>query len=237
MLKEAIEKLVSLKENKIYEINGEIYSDNDLYRIEKFVPKPYEETVTSLDSVVKLILSECERIKNKIFVRVSGYKKVDVFTTYDDDFIRSRLYQSVCALPDFNFGWKDYESAIISLRSQFEMTDDVGYLLNILSRITDEKSITSKDNGITQEVETRKGISLATKETIRPIVKLTPYRTFLEVEQPESEFLIRLHEGGQIGLIEADGGMWKLKAKASIKEYLEHALEEKINDGSVVVMI
>lgn len=30
MLKEAIQYLVSLKDNKIYEINGETYSDRDL---------------------------------------------------------------------------------------------------------------------------------------------------------------------------------------------------------------
>ena len=33
MLKDAIQYLVSLKENKIYDINGETYSDRELHRV------------------------------------------------------------------------------------------------------------------------------------------------------------------------------------------------------------
>ena len=47
-------------------------------------------------------------------------------------------------------------------------------------------------------------------------MKLRPYRTFKEIDQPESQFLLRLNENGNIGLFEADGGMWKLEAKKSI---------------------
>lgn len=62
------------------------------------------------------------------------------------------------------------------------------------------------------------------------------YRTFLEVEQPESQFLLRLNEKGEVGLFEADGGMWKLAAKKNVSTYLENALADMISAGSVVVM-
>lgn len=237
MIKSAIEKLVSLKDNKIYEINGETYSDNSLIRIEPHIPRPNEECVSGLESIVKLILTEHEKEKGVIYVRVSNYDRVNVFTTYDEYGKRNRLYQAESSVPVFRFGWKDYESAMISFRSQFEQTEGIEYLLGILGRITDENSITSRDNGITQEVEARKGIALATKETIKPRVKLTPYRTFLEIEQPESEFLIRLREGGEIGIFEADGGMWQLTAKQRIKEYFEKELTQLISTGKVVVMV
>lgn len=60
-------------------------------------------------------------------------------------------------------------------------------------------------------------------------VRLKPYRTFTEVDQPESNFVFRMkedkYEGVQCALFEADGGAWKLHAMESIQEYLEEQLE------------
>ena len=64
-----------------------------------------------------------------------------------------------------------------------------------------------------------------------------PYRTFLEVEQPASDFLLRLDKGGRPALYEADGGAWKLEAKRNIAAYLGEQLADLVECGSVVVMI
>ena len=90
---------------------------------------------------------------------------------------------------------------------------------------------------MTQTVQVKKGIALAAREQVRPIVNLRPYRTFLEVEQPESAFLIRVREGMQVGIIEADGGMWKIEARRNIAAYLEKELKELIESGNVVVSL
>ena len=108
--------------------------------------------------------------------------------------------------------------------------------MKLLSRITDESKVSSNDNGVSQTVEVRKGVSLVANEIVRPRVSLRPFRTFLEVEQPESEFLIRIREDGAVGLFEADGGMWKLKAKHTVRKYFESELAELIADGKVIVM-
>ena len=75
------------------------------------------------------------------------------------------------------------------------------------------------------------------RESIEPRVALRPYRTFLEVEQPESEFLLWLDDNGNVGLFEADGGMWRQTAKASILAYFEARLSDEIKAGKVVVMM
>ena len=95
----------------------------------------------------------------------------------------------------------------------------------------------SKDSGVTQTVEARAGVSLKQNVDINPRVKLQPFRTFLEVDQPESEYLLRVDEEGRIGLFEADGGVWKLEAKRNVKEYLEKALTDLISAGKAVVMM
>ena len=58
-----------------------------------------------------------------------------------------------------------------------------------------------------------------------------------KVEQPESEFLLRLDDDGNVGLFEADGGMWQQTAKASITAYFEDKLAQEVKDGKIVVMM
>ena len=86
-------------------------------------------------------------------------------------------------------------------------------------------------------MEARQGVSLKTMVAVKPRVALRPYRTFLEVDQPESEFLLRLDDNGNVGLFEADGGMWEQTAKASILSYFEEHLAEEVKTGKVVVMM
>lgn len=238
MLKEALQYLVSLKDNKIYEINGETYSDHDLTRIKPHVTHPSRICVTGLDSIVKLVRNELDMFDNlPLFIRVDGARNVTVFSTYDDEMDRDSLYEASCDVPDFREGFREQELAIIELRSKFAPGDGVDYLLDLISRINKENGVTTKDNGVSQEVEARTGISLKQMVQVKPRVKLRPYRTFLEVEQPESEFILRLDNDGDVGLFEADGGMWKMQAKASIVSYFEEKLADEINAGKVVVMM
>ena len=74
-------------------------------------------------------------------------------------------------------------------------------------------------------------------EAIKPRVPLRPFRTFQEVEQPESEFLLRMDEEGNIGLFEADGGMWKLKARQTVKAFLEEQLAEEVAGNGVYIAL
>jgi hypothetical protein len=64
-----------------------------------------------------------------------------------------------------------------------------------------------------------------------PIVRLSPYRTFREIEQPRSEFLLRVRSGSSEGVVnaalfEADGGAWRHTAMTSIAEYIKKELPE-----------
>ena len=65
-------------------------------------------------------------------------------------------------------------------------------------------------------------------------VALVPFRTFIEVEQPESKFVFRVKDGPQMGLFEADGGEWRLAAMLRIKEYLEGSFTAKGIDVKVL---
>lgn len=61
-------------------------------------------------------------------------------------------------------------------------------------------------------------------------VSLIPYRTFLEVPQPASDFVFRISEGRggapAFKLVAADGGLWKSQAVDNVKNYLVKALAD-----------
>lgn len=85
----------------------------------------------------------------------------------------------------------------------------------------------------------RQSVSLKAQETVSPRVKLAPFRTFREVAQPTSEFLIRLQKGSEsaipeIGLFEADGGEWKIDAAENIQAVLLELLGEKAAQYPVI---
>lgn len=51
MLKEFAQYLVSLKDNKTYNIHGDTYSDHDLVRIKPHIDRPANLSVSGLDSI------------------------------------------------------------------------------------------------------------------------------------------------------------------------------------------
>lgn len=157
------------------------------------------------------------------------------------DYQRCDLYVAKCAMTyQFQTGRKySHETMMIMLRSQFQPSEDREYLLKLLSSVTSEATVKSEDNGLGQQVSVNKGIRNIQMEPVKSIVSLRPYRTFHEIEQPESEFLVRLsveEDGGvSIALHEADGGMWQMDARRKIAAYLEQQLREEVSRGDVVV--
>lgn len=238
MLKDAIQYLVSLKDNQTYEFFGDIYSDRELHRVEPHIDHPGTLSLYGLDSAVQMVRNELDMLTNlPLFIQVGGPDEVVVFSTFGEAMTRDFLYSVKSDVPVFSPGFREYERAVIELRSRFVPSEGTEYMLSLLSSISKDSNVTSSDNGVSQTVEARQGISLKAKVKIEPRVKLRPYRTFLEVEQPESEFLLRLDGQGNVGLFEADGGMWMMDAKKNIRDYFEKALAQEIAQGKVVVMM
>ena len=229
-------RLTELKETKIFEINGQTYADASLTRIPPHVDRPDCISVSGLDSICKLIRTELEKVGTTIMVQVKSNDTVEVMTTYLSDFSRNTLYRAKADAPGLRTGFRGREVALIELRSLCIPNEGTAYLLDLLSRMTNENSVSTNDNGVTQTVEARQGVALNALVEIKPRVMLRPFRTFLEVEQPESEFLLRVDPDEGIGFFEADGGIWKLEAKKNIADYFLKNMGDLIDAGKVVVM-
>ncbi len=211
---------------QVTEIDGVKYVTDKLTRIEDFPPARMD--VKTLTGLAEVINSERAALPEKLFVLVNEPDVVRVQTTFMPDMDRDFVYSAKVELPQIGYErWMSIEEFLIVLRSKFVRSRDVDYLSEILAKITNAKSIQTEDDGVTQRAEIRQGIQLTNTAELRPIVELMPYRTFLEVEQPMSEFLFRVKEiNGEVcaALFEADGGMWKNTATKNIKEYLEKAI-------------
>lgn len=242
-LKDAINRIAELaKPYTLSTSDGHRYSNVDLHEVKPEVDLPARYSVDTLEALVKLIRTEGIDHSPRLYVRVDSARRVMVDTTYTHkeyaEYSRLPLYEAVSDVPSISVNQSiSQERSIVELQSLYAVTEDRDYLLSLLSRIDVNQGVSSVDNGISQEVSVKTGAVLKEQQTVQPIVHLQPYRTFLEVEQPASDFLLRLDKEGRPALYEADGGAWKLEAKRNIAAYLGEQLADLVERGSVVVMI
>lgn len=210
--------------------------DYEMDKVIQNILDPNTKATAKRKITCKLIRTELEKVGTTIMVQVKSNDTVEVMTTYLSDFSRNTLYRAKADAPGLRTGFRGREVALIELRSLCIPNEGTAYLLDLLSRMTNENSVSTNDNGVTQTVEARQGVALNAVVEIKPRVMLRPFRTFLEVEQPESEFLLRVDPDEGIGFFEADGGIWKLEAKKNIADYFLKNMGDLIDAGKVVVM-
>lgn len=241
MIKEAIEKIVDLAGKQPIYAEGTAFvrdEDGGVLELRPELDFPEDLSVNSLDALVALIKNgDPLPGLGTLYVSVMAHNRVKVFSELRGDLRSQRCFLYIAEAKDVP-GWDaevrlPFDQAAVALMTRFQESEDREYALRLLSQITTGAKITYADNGIASTIVMQKGTALAENVTIRPLVKLRPYRTFQEVEQPEGIFLIRIDERG-ITFTEADGGMWKLAARKTVKAWLEKELEGLEN---VVVML
>lgn len=232
MEKEAICKIEEMADAaRLVDVNGEAFSARDLR------PVVFEPVVATLEFAS---LASLRDYVNSGFDGITVEDMVAIIDSPTKVTLSGRIFgrqrqRDVIAVAEWNDMEKfpfdrymDVEEFCIRLRSLMAPKDgdDTGYILSFAGAMKVGASVETNDDGISQTVEVKRGVSgrLTGKEGVKPIVRLSPYRTFADVEQPESEFLLRAkgdHGEAQLALFKADGGAWKLAARERIKAYLE----------------
>ncbi len=230
-----VEKIAEMAAPNITDIDGFKFTDKGLSAIKGPCVSTLE--FNTIRGMTELVKRELEAFGNVVIVNVRNHKTVEAYSGIRvNDRIREVPYISTAELINISFDrWLPYEDMMIMLKSRFVETPELLQVVQLLGTITNEKSAQAVDDGFTQTVVVRKGIALKDNKVVKPIVKLKPYRTFNEVEQPESEFLLRLSENGTVALFEADGGAWKLEARRNIASYIKEELKELVESGAVIV--
>lgn len=197
----------------------------------------------TLTSIVDYIMSGTdskvlsEDGNGKFVIHIAGHVDVELYRELNADKGRDNLISASFEGSNFPYGrFQPIENFIINLQSLFVQDDNVKELLEFVGSVKNDSSAEQTDDGVSQKVTVKQGISLARVAKVPNPVYLRPYRTFSEIEQPQSAFVFRLRKdevhGVTAALFEADGAAWKHEAILSIKEYLS----EKLKDQPVIIL-
>lgn len=234
MFKEAMQYLIGLGNVETKEVDGEQFSTQPLHKIKQAVPS--EIVIRNLSGLVDYLKANFDK-QPPVLLHVSSPTDVHVYSTFNRDMQRNQLIHANALLPKIPFGqFLDTEQFIILLQSCFVENEHRSNVLRVIGNIQEETVRSFGDDGISQQVTAKAGVSTVETIKVPNPVTLKPFRTFVEIEQPGSEFVFRMKSGPSAALIEADGGAWKLTAIARIKDYLQTALEKEVASGLVTII-
>ena len=223
-----IEELAQ-KGMELKEVDGKMYSTHELHQVFSD-RRPSVVTVKSLSGLTDFIRANIDDLKmSLLMIHVVDHTRVIVKTNIHGE--KNERHNVVMAeleeLERFPFDQLiGQEKFIIKLKSMFQITEDQEAIIRYTAKIDAEAAVITTDDGITQNVNIKQGVTgvRTERQNIPSLVKLRPYRTFTEIEQPESEFLFRMKTEDEVvkcALFDADGGAWKNKARLGIAEFLE----------------
>lgn len=229
MTREALQYVVGLKRAEVINIDGENYVDRDIHRVDKALrAEPLK--MGTLTSLLEYLKAGIDPMPERMLVQVLSPTSVRVVSTLDQDRKREELVKAEAGTPGFEYGrYMSQESFIIAMQAKFLPGEDRELLLKFAGTVRDESIAEYGDNGVTQKATIKTGISTVGDAIVPNPVTLRPFRTFIEVEQPESAFVFRMRQsegrGVECAVFEADGGAWKNAAMEHVKKYLQEGLK------------
>lgn len=231
MIKEAIDRILQLAVPNTLVFHDMNWTDKQLHPVKPLVAESIK--VQTLDGFIDLVKAQIDgATKDSHIVHVIAPTIVALRQKTAQFGIRLQPIDAQYTPPSFTYGnFIPPEAFVICLQTMFKDSEDLNYVLQLASNVRDEKVGISQDDGVSQTVSVRAGVALREGVTVKKKVTLAPMRTFPEVEQPSSEFLLRMRSS-QVGevpsmaLFEAEAGAWKSEAIDSIAEYLRGRLAE-----------
>ena len=228
---DVINKIIELGQPGTVDVAGFNYSTRQLHPVK--YPSPDSLTLSTLQGLVNYIVRNVDTLEAKdLMVVVDGPEDVRLISNLTDTEQRDTFL--ACDLPHevYQFGhWQDQEAFTIALQTQFMATPERDNLLQVVGALTAEEITLSEDDGVSQKITARAGVALKDRLTLPSPVALKPFRTFREVDQPESIFILRAKKGSMgvaLALYEADGGAWRLQAISNIAQWLESKISTNV---------
>lgn len=227
---------------KVIEIDGHKYVWNrNNYRWEpvrpvNFLPDDPEHPASydffTLDGLIDYIRENVEGLipegegEGRLILQVIDHKTVKLMS-HPSMFhkVRHAIAECHAHVPNIYFDtYMDTERFNTMLLSNFIDTPARAELFKVVQSMTKEQNLNTTDDGVSQVITVKQGVSMAANVTFKNPVPLMPMRTFTEIEQPESNFTLRVNDSAHCALYEADGGAWKNEAVAKIRDYLKNHL-------------
>lgn len=218
-----------LRDLELVEVGDRQYTFRDLKPV--LDPQPDPISMTTLTGLVDYCKTNVDCLGlGSCLIQVDSPTQVSLRSPLTCAFHQRDVYAvAKHASKVFSFDrFMSQEEFIIGVNALFMQSEERDELLAAAAAVAVDAGATATDNGISQEVQVRTGARLVDRKTLKPRVKLKPFCTFMEVEQPEREFIFRLDKEGRMALFAADGDFWKAAVMQSIKAYLAENLPETL---------
>lgn len=218
------------------DINGGTYAyyGGRLTRMERVLPpnmpEPDNVEVFSLYGLVDMIKADVDGLfaegKPMHIVRVTDETLVEVLSPAIG-LHQTRYRRILCQapVPKIKFGqYLETEEFQVMMQTCFEKSEARDMVMTLAGSVSKEQSMRKSDDGMTQTVQVQTGVVTVGDVSLKNPVPLTPLRTFCEVEQVTSPFILRFNENAQAALYEGDGGAWRLYAVRAVADWLRQNL-------------
>lgn len=234
MIKEAIDRIISLAETNVRQIGDYTYSDRPLVLVEP--PKIEPISLNSLVGMIEYIKSgEIQLLRHgelvdQSYIHIQDHRNVRVITQLKNN--RRDTMVKVLFEPahEFKFGqWMGPDEFIVAFKSNAVTGDcpDYNVILKVVSSISIEHLATMRDSGVAQSIATKSGINYELTE-VPQFVRLEFRRTFPDIDQGDSEYFLRIRQvtspapGVQLALFETTFDDWESKARERIARWIKN---------------
>jgi len=188
-------------------------------------PVPGRLTFFTMDGLIAYINENPEGLideNNKAIVHVVNEMCV-ILLSAPSKFNKARheIARTEAHVPKIRFGeFLDTERFNTMLLSTFHQTEARDSVFALVKSMTKKQTAQTTDDGVSQQITVMEGVATASNVQFKNPVPLKPMRTFTEIDQPESNFTLRVNQEAEVALHESDGGAWKNEAVARIADYL-----------------
>ena len=199
--------------------------------------------IATLTGLVEFVRTQKPTLTNGVVIQVEGPNAVAVKGPISDDRAGQRDVFARATVPnpfDVGFALGRFQSLgdmLIALKCLFGDAGDRDAIVSLLGNVTGSQIAEGADNGFSQAVTVRRGVVKVGTEEVKNPVTLQPYRTFKEIEQVESEFVLRLQgdkdneKPPAVALFDCDSQQWKADAIEAIVTYLKQELPDEVVIG------
>lgn len=205
--------------------------DGGLHRVDTHPGQPEPLDFFTLDGFCQYLTAEDALERKPLVSVVSATKVVAISHLYGDDTDRRDVFaRALCHAEIKGFGFNNpvpLETLAIALQTCFEpKRGQVEDLRKFTASVRSSKSIGVADDGVSQQVEAKAGIAAVQPVAVNNPWALAPWRTFAEVAQPISTYVLRFseREAPMAGLYETGNTSWQVEAVRSIATYLRQQL-------------
>lgn len=215
---------------RVTEVEGVPLGTMPLHDLRRKIVEPLALQVHTLTGLADYIRANRDRLDlGDLVIHVVDVDEVALRSRIEGPFNQRLTYagaENFDRMQGFPFGsFQPREQVHIAIQSRFADSDDRALVLKLLGNIVGKEVKTVRDDGVGQQITVNRGMGPEWTE-IPHTVTLAPYRTFAELEQPASPFIVRVRENAQtgdvmVGVFEADGGAWRLEAIKRIRRWLD----------------